>query len=125
MPMYLIASKNAFSTEQCEYIVKTITDVHCEMTKAPPEFVNVIFTVGRSVARGKQVTMLANVRNGGNRDDQSLEALRVALQEQVAAVAKVSSNKVGVQLLGVPANWNMEGGEILPDPGDETEWLAR
>jgi len=28
-------------------------------------------------------------------------------------------------LLGVPGNWNMEGGRVLPEPGAEDEWLDR
>jgi hypothetical protein len=32
---------------------------------------------------------------------------------------------VGVVTVDVPSKWNMEGGELLPEPGEEAEWLAR
>ena len=25
----------------------------------------------------------------------------------------------------IPSKWNMEGGSLLPEPGEEDEWLAR
>jgi len=30
-----------------------------------------------------------------------------------------------VQLLEVPAAWVMEGGAVMPEPGEEAAWLAR
>jgi len=32
---------------------------------------------------------------------------------------------VEINLIGIASNWVMEGGEIMPDPGAEAEWLAR
>ena len=33
--------------------------------------------------------------------------------------------EVGVGTVDVPASWVMEGGELLPEPGEEAEWLER
>ena len=45
--------------------------------------------------------------------------------ENIAGAANVSVSAVKVTLIGVPGNWNMEGGRVLPDPGAEDEWLDR
>jgi hypothetical protein len=32
---------------------------------------------------------------------------------------------VAVVTVDVPARWVMEGGALLPEPGDESAWLAK
>ena len=32
---------------------------------------------------------------------------------------------VSVVTVDVPARWVMEGGDILPEPGDEAAWIAK
>lgn len=123
MPFYVVSSKKHLSHQQCQAISNTITDVHVEITQAPPEFVNVTFTFGRQTNKGSDMLILANVRNGGNRNEESLEILRRSLLTNIAQTANLPERKLIVQLTGVPASWNMEGGEILPEPGSEKGWL--
>ena len=33
--------------------------------------------------------------------------------------------EVGVATVDVPSKWIMEGGELLPEPGEEAAWLAK
>ena len=34
-------------------------------------------------------------------------------------------DEVGVATVDVPSKWNMEGGELLPEPSEEAGWLER
>ena len=40
------------------------------------------------------------------------------LTEVVAKVLDQSSDRVGVATVDIPSKWNMEGGELLPEPGE-------
>ncbi len=47
------------------------------------------------------------------------------LTDVIAGVLGRNAYEIGVVTVDVPAKWNMEGGELLPEPGEEAEWLAR
>ena len=34
-------------------------------------------------------------------------------------------DKVAVVTADTPARWIMEGGHVLPEPGEEADWLAK
>jgi hypothetical protein len=49
-------------------------------------------------------------------------------EAMVAALAEALGRAPGdvrVSLLEVPASWVMEGGAVMPEPGEEAAWLAR
>lgn len=69
--------------------------------------------------------MLGGVRIGGNRTPEIIEKLRVALHSGIAGAIGVETGAVGMSLIGVPSSWIVEGGEVMPEPGAEAEWLAR
>jgi hypothetical protein len=48
-----------------------------------------------------------------------------AIAEAVAKAVGAEAGSVRVHLLEVPASWVMEGGALLPEPGDEADWLAQ
>jgi hypothetical protein len=52
-------------------------------------------------------------------------ALVDGLRDAVAAGAGVEAADVTVSTGDIPASWVMEGGELLPEPGDEAAWFAR
>ena len=47
------------------------------------------------------------------------------IAEAVAREIGAEPGLVRVRLLDVPASWVMEGGALLPEPGEEADWLAR
>ncbi len=99
-------------------IASDITRIHCEKTGAPPEFAHVLFA---DAADGASV--VGSIRAGRSA---SLRAeMAGAMTEAVAKTLAVEPALVRVQLLEVPAAWVMEGGAVMPEPGDEAEWLAR
>lgn len=123
MPLYTVACRKPLSQDIRRKVSTAITDTHCEVTDAPPEFVNVVFMDGYSLKRRWAIAVVGGVRSGGNRNAELIEKLRKTLHKAICAAAKLPSGKVGVELVGVKANWVMEGGKILPEPGAEDDWL--
>lgn len=122
MPLYTVSSRKPLTQEMREAVSTAITRTHCEVTDAPPEFVNVIFMEGYSLKRGWSLAVIGGVRSGGNRGPERIEKLRQTLQANIADVTNLSNKKVGIKLVGIKASWVMEGGKILPEPGAEHEW---
>lgn len=125
MPVYTLACRRPLQQETRHKVADAITDTHCRVTEAPPEFVNVVFMDGHDVRDGKHIGVIGNVRSGGNRDETLLERLQAEIHANVATAAECDPSDISVQLVGIPASWVMEGGEILPEPGAEGEWLER
>ncbi|MGB1580436.1 MAG: tautomerase family protein [Nevskiales bacterium] len=125
MPVYTLACRKALPDTSRKRIADAITDIHCETTGAPSEFVNVVFMDGHRVKGGKQIAVNGNVRSGGNRNEELTDRLRDKLHAGIAAAAGLAEPSVAVTLIGFPASWAMEGGEILPEPGAEDAWLKR
>lgn len=125
MPVYNIATNYPLNYEVRKATAARITDIHCRLTGAPPEFVNVIFMHGHPLKKGKELSVICNVRSGGNRNAELTEDLRVAIRNGISETTGYPQQEVSAHLLGFPASWAMEGGEILPEPGEETAWLHR
>ena len=125
MPVYTLASRKTLAYETRKKAAKVITDIHCAVTGAPPEFVNIVFMEGHPVREGKALGITGTVRKGGNRNKELTDSLRQQIHEGVSDAIGFSSDQVCTNLIGFPASWAMEGGEILPEPGEEEVWLKR
>lgn len=125
MPVYTLASKGVLQTHLKKKAADAITDLHCSITGAPAEFVNVVFMDGHDLNEGKLLGIIGNVRKGGNRNKELTDNLRIQILQGVAAAVGMHERDISCNLLGFPASWGMEGGEILPEPGEEEIWLKR
>ena len=47
------------------------------------------------------------------------------MAEAMAKTVGIEASDVGVTTADVPASWVMEGGALLPEPGEEEAWLAK
>jgi phenylpyruvate tautomerase PptA (4-oxalocrotonate tautomerase family) len=123
MPMYTVSSKAPLSLEQRLKVASLVTTVHCELTGAPPSFVNVIFSHGVPLKGNLSCHVFSFVRKG--RPVALNNRLVKDLADKIAAILCVSESLIGVELCEVPASWIMEGGDILPEPGEEANcaWL--
>ena len=126
MPLYRCTVAEGLTTlEQRALIAKEITRIHCEVTGAPPIFVHAFFaddTDGRLPA-GRKAVVLGSIRTG--RTPQQKQQLVSQMQGAVASIAGCGEAEVLVATVDVPASWVMEGGALLPEPGEEEAWLAR
>ena len=46
------------------------------------------------------------------------------MRDSVAGALSMPVERVSMTTREVPASWVMEGGDLLPEPGEEAEWLA-
>jgi phenylpyruvate tautomerase PptA (4-oxalocrotonate tautomerase family) len=60
----------------------------------------------------------------GRTDEQKAEIVS-ELTRSIASISGRNPGEVGVATVDVPSKWIMEGGELLPEPGEEAAWLAR
>ncbi len=98
-----------------------VTDVHCRHTGAPRTFVNVQFSHNVPLRPGIDLHIFGSVRSG--RTLQTNDALEADMVAEMAKIAGLSLPQVDFSLFSVPASWVMEGGVVLPEPGEEAQWL--
>lgn len=123
MPLYNLACKSSLSSDQQQAVAEAITTTHCDETGAPAAFVNVVFIKNYSLPKPQIVSVLGGVRTGGNRTPEGIAKLETALHQNIAKALDVSAMEVGISLVGVPSNWIVEGGVVMPEPGSEAERL--
>ncbi|PRZ44311.1 phenylpyruvate tautomerase PptA (4-oxalocrotonate tautomerase family) [Antricoccus suffuscus] len=130
MPFYTCyTSEDALSADQRAHIAEAITRIHVGHTGAPRGFVRVLF---QESAKGDCYTagevadfgMIRGVIRAG-RSAQTKEALLRDLWELLQTVTGLGDHELLVSVQENPASNAMEGGEVLPEPGQEAQWMAR
>lgn len=130
MPLYRCTSPaGALDDAQRAALAVAFTDIHCELTGAPRTFVHVQFhhqpaRVGDQPARadGPRFVLHAGIRAG--RDRELADALIARCIAAVRGVAGVDADDVVMRTSSTPASWILEGGRVLPEPGEEEAWVA-
>jgi phenylpyruvate tautomerase PptA (4-oxalocrotonate tautomerase family) len=105
-----------------------ITRIHTEINHVPSTYVNVVFNelpVGNVYTDGKPAQPL--LITGWVRDGHP-EAETTRLATEIAAAATrttgVPPDRVLVVFQSSPAHYAVEGGRVLPAPGEEAAWIA-
>lgn len=124
MPIYMCnAVKGAISTAAKAKIASDITDIHCKVTGAPPTFVHVFFfeDAPQHPLDGKCVFLFGSIRSGRTPDQK--RSLVDQMKQSIHGRSGVPMGEISVDTADVPASWVMEGGDVLPEPGEEENWL--
>jgi len=124
MPLYRCSvSPGLTSYEQRSRIAKEVTRIHCEVTGAPAIFVHAFFREDREgrLPAGKRAFVLGSIRAG--RTPEQKQHLAAEMTSALAGILGIPPAEVAVVTVDVPARWVMEGGALLPEPGDEAAWL--
>lgn len=121
MPLYTVSTREPLSGDERAKMAMMITDVHCGHTGAPRTFVQVMFSENVPLYPRTQLHIYASVRAG--RDLQTNDNIEEDMVNQTSEIVGISVNQIEYAIFGVPASWIMEGGVILPEPGEEAEWL--
>ena len=125
MPLYICNSK-AGSVPQAakEKIAADVTRIHCDVTDAPAKFVHVFFFEdGPMPPLGDKSAMLYGQIRHGRTDAQKAqicEEMKASLAEHTG----LAEEHLHTFTTDTPASWVMEGGDVLPEPGEEEAWLA-
>lgn len=125
MPLYICNSKTgSLNPSAKEQIAQAITDIHCTVTGAPPVFVHAVFfeEAPQFPLSDKTVYVRGTIRKG--RTDTQKDQIAQAIQEALVTYAQVDAEQACAVIAETPAGWVLEGGEIMPEPGEEAEWFA-
>ncbi len=123
MPAYTLSTATPLSAEQRQTLASIVTQVHCSVTGAPAALVSVFFSHGVAIRRGAALFVFANVREG--RDETLNRRLHNLLRGNLGRALAVGDEAIDVELFEVLPAWVMEHGEIVPEVGQEEEWLRR
>ena len=126
MPIYRFkVPQGSVEYEIREKIAVDVTDIHCGQTLAPRHFVHVYFDEQPEGASQYPTRYYLDAINRAGRPqevkDKLLNTLLDAFVRHTGAPRAQVSGRIGE----TPASWAMEGGQVLPEPGQETqEWYA-
>ena len=125
MPLYMCNTKSGEIDEAAKAkIAADITEIHCRITDAPPTFVHSFFFEKFPLIdlEEKTVVLVGNIRAGrtDEQKQQMIEEMRASIHKHAA----ISLDEIEVRTNDTPASWVMEGGDLLPEPGEEAQWLA-
>ncbi len=123
MPMYTVSTHSPLPENIRQPLAQLIMKIHCELTGAPKHFVQVVMSFGVPLEKKFSLQIFGNIRKGRSAED--IQQLTQTLKNEIATLLQKPAKAIDVSLLEVPASWVMEGGEILPEPGEEAdcEWL--
>lgn len=125
MPLYICnAAKGAITDAAKSKIAEDVTRIHCDVTGAPATFVHVFFfeEAPQWSLNGKKALLFGSIRHGrtGNQKTQIADEARQSISTQ----ANIGTDDIVTMIADTPASWVMEGGDIMPEPGEEAAWLA-
>lgn len=124
MPLYSCnAAKGAIPQDAKAKIADDITRIHCDITDAPATFVHAFFfeDAPHQPLGGKTAFLFGSIRAG--RTDAQKQQLVDEMRQSIHTHAGIPLDEIEVMTADTPASWVMEGGDLLPEPGEEAEWL--
>ncbi|MEL7042561.1 MAG: tautomerase family protein [Pseudomonadota bacterium] len=125
MPLYSCNAKSgAISAEAKTKIAADITRIHCDVTGAPDIFVHAFFfeDAPHQPLDGATAFLSGTIRAG--RTDAQKADIVEDMRQSIHTHTGIALDAIKVTTQDTPAQWVMEGGDIMPEPGEEAEWLA-
>jgi phenylpyruvate tautomerase PptA (4-oxalocrotonate tautomerase family) len=129
MPVYTCTTEQAtLSADIKSALAGEITRIHSTVNHVPSTYVNVVFhglaaddvyTDGR---QGQPLLINGWVRTGHPDDETSRLVAEIA--DAATRVTGIPAARVLVVIQNSPARFAIEGGRVLPEPGEEQAWLA-
>lgn len=126
MPLYLCnAPKGAIDDDAKPKIAADITRIHCDVTGAPPKFVHAFFVEDAATPPidDKSAVLFGSIRAG--RTEAQKAQIISEMRHSIHKHAGIDLGDIGMMTTDVPAAWAFEGGDIMPEPGEEAAWLAK
>ncbi len=126
MPLYVCnAAKGAIKDDAKPKIAADITRIHCDVTGAPPEFVHAFFVEDApNQPLGEKTAFLFGSIRAGRNDEQKARIVS-QMRQSIQTHAGIALDQIDMVTVDVPASWVLEGGAIMPEPGEEAEWMAK
>ncbi|WP_186251305.1 tautomerase family protein [Burkholderia gladioli] len=130
MPTYVVsAAAGRLDAQQKARIAAGITEAHSQATGAQGFFAQVIFVpiaegdhfLGGRPLKSDQIHVNGQIRAGRNAEQK--RRLLDAIVELVTRAAQAEPRAVWVYIADVPPWQMVEYGRVLPEPGEEANWL--
>jgi phenylpyruvate tautomerase PptA (4-oxalocrotonate tautomerase family) len=129
MPIYTCTmAESTFNADTKRALAGEVARIHSSITHVPSTFVNVAFhelaadSLYTDGVPASPVLVNGWVREGHPTDDTTRLATEIATA--VSKICDIDTDRVLVVIAPSPARFAMEGGRVLPEPGQEKEWLA-
>lgn len=129
MPIYTCTTtQSTLTTEAKAGLAREITRIHSAINHVPSTYVNVIFhelaadCVYTDGVPASPLLITGWVRNGHPEDDTTRLATEIAAA--ATRITGIPAQRVLVVFESSPAHYAVEGGRVLPEPGEEAAWLA-
>ncbi|MEM7514151.1 MAG: hypothetical protein AAF388_24720, partial [Bacteroidota bacterium] len=121
--LYSLTSPKNLSSATKQKLVDLFTDAHCSIMVAPEQFVHVVFFEGIPIMQNKRLYIHANVRLG--RSQEQIDKVCEAFTTGCAKILQVQEEDIHINLMEIDGKWAMEGGFVMPSPGEEDEWMEK
>lgn len=130
MPTYTVFSPSGqLSAEQRQAIAREVTAVHNAVTGANSFFAQVVFQdvepgqwfMGGKPLEGRQIYLCGHIRGG--RPAEVKGRLLIGMRDALVRCAGASPGEVWVYIVELPPSLMVEYGRVLPEPGQEQQWL--
>lgn len=130
MPYYRIVSEQGRIDEAAKQkLAVRITDIHLEHAGGLRQFVTVVFEDYGKGGAFKNDKPASPILVGGTiragRDNNQKAKMLHDLSDLLKDMTDVTDHDLIVALEDVPAKNAMEGGHVMPEPGEEQEWLEK
>ncbi|CAN5682866.1 tautomerase CCH2 [soil metagenome] len=129
MPIYTVTTaESVLTTDTKSALAGEIARIHSAINHVPSTYVNVVFhelpadNVYTDGAPARPLLITGWVRNGHPEADTTRLATSIAAAS--ATITGVCADRVMVVFQSSPAHYAVEGGRVLPAPGEESAWLA-
>ena len=123
MPLYGLTSNKHLTPAKKQELVDLFTTAHCSIMIAPEQFVHVVFFEGIPLLENKSLYVHANVRLG--RTKEQIKIAREAFTSGCAKILQVNRDEIHINMMEIDGKWAMEGGFVMPSPGEEDEWMEK
>lgn len=129
MPIYTCTANDATLTADTKAeLAGQIATIHSSINHVPSTYVNVVFhelpadSVYTDGTPASPILVSGWVREG--HPDAETTRLATEIAAAVSLVTGVDADRVLVVLQSSPARFAVEGGRVLPEPGQEQAWFA-
>ena len=129
MPVYTCtAAASTLSADAKAELAAEVTRIHSEVNHVPSTYVNVVFNElpAENVytdGRPSQPLIVTGWVRSGHPDDET-SRLVAEIAHAATRVTGIPAQRVLVLIWNSPAGFAVEGGRVLPEPGEEQAWLA-
>ena len=129
MPIYTCTTtESTLSTQTKKALAGEIGTIHSEINHVPSTYVNVVFhelppdSVYTDAVPASPVLVSGWIREGHPKKEVTRLATEIAAA--VTRVTGIPAERVLVVFQSSPAGFAVEGGRVLPEPGEEAAWIA-